>query len=151
MLGLAEGLFILLILSKNNFWLCRFFSSIPFFPVHCFPYSYLLVYKYFPKMFKNVLYTFMCWVYSVNRTGKNLHGDGRCFCVYVFCLFRAALTACGGSQARGQIGATAVGLHQSHRNARSNLSLQPTPWLMATPDPQPTEGGQGSNPQPHGS
>ena len=31
--------------------------------------------------------------------------------------------------------------------------LQPTPQLtaMATPDSQPTEQGQGSNPQPHGS
>ena len=29
--------------------------------------------------------------------------------------------------------------------------LQPTPQLTATPDPQPTERGQGANPQPHGS
>ena len=29
--------------------------------------------------------------------------------------------------------------------------LQPTPELMATLDPQPTEQGQGFNPQPHGS
>ena len=27
----------------------------------------------------------------------------------------------------------------------------PTPQLMAMPEPQPTEQGQGSNPQPHGS
>jgi len=33
----------------------------------------------------------------------------------------------------------------------SELRLQPTPQLMATPDPQPTEQGQGLNPQPHGS
>ena len=30
-------------------------------------------------------------------------------------------------------------------------NLQPTPQLLATPDPQPTEQGQGSNLQPHGS
>ena len=35
--------------------------------------------------------------------------------------------------------------------ARSELRLQPTPQLMATLDPQPTERGWGSNPQPHGS
>ena len=29
--------------------------------------------------------------------------------------------------------------------------LQPTPQLMATPDPQPTEQGQGSNLKPHDS
>ena len=28
---------------------------------------------------------------------------------------------------------------------------KPTPQLMATPDPKPTERGQGSNPHPHGS
>ena len=43
--------------------------------------------------------------------------------------------AYGGSQARGLIGAVAAGLHQSHSNARSELHLQPTPQLMATPDP----------------
>ena len=37
-----------------------------------------------------------------------------------FCLFRAALAACGGSQARG---------------SNQNCSWQPTPQLMATPDP----------------
>ena len=33
---------------------------------------------------------------------------------FLFCLFRATLAACGGSQARGHIGAVAVGLHHSH-------------------------------------
>ena len=50
-----------------------------------------------------------------------------CVCVYThngiffffFCLLRAALVAYGGSQARGQIGAAAAGLHYSHSNARS--------------------------------
>ena len=54
--------------------------------------------------------------------------------------------ACGGSQARGLIRATAAGLHHSHNNAGSESSLQPIPQLMATPDPEPTDRGQGSNP-----
>ena len=66
-------------------------------------------------------------------------------------LFRATPVAYGGSQARGGIGATAARLHHSHGNAGSELCLQPTPQLMATRDPQLTERGQGSNPQPHGS
>ena len=49
--------------------------------------------------------------------------------VFVFCLFRAH----GSSQARGHIGAVSAGLHQS--KTRSQLYLQPTPQLMATPDP----------------
>ena len=70
------------------------------------------------------------------------------FFVFVF-LFRADLVAYGGSQARGPIGAVAAGLHQGHSKAGSEPHLQPTPQLMAMPDPQPTEQGQGSNPQPH--
>ena len=57
---------------------------------------------------------------------------------FFFCLFafsRAAPTAYGGSQARGPIRAVAAGLHQSHSNAGSESHLQPTPQLMATPDP----------------
>ncbi len=73
---------------------------------------------------------------------------------FFFCLFAiswAAPAAYGGSQARGQIGAAAPGLRQSHSNAGSELRLQPTPQLTATPDRQPTEQGQGPNLQPHGS
>ena len=57
----------------------------------------------------------------------------------------------GGSQDRGPIGAVATSLHQSHSNAGSELCLQTTLQLKATPDPQPIEQGQGSNPQPHSS
>ena len=67
-----------------------------------------------------------------------------------FCLFAfsgAIPTACGGSQARGLIGAVAAGLLQSHSSVGSEPRLQPTPQLKA----QPTEQGRGSNPQPHGS
>ena len=59
--------------------------------------------------------------------------------------------AYGGSQARGQVGVTAAGLCHSHSKAGSKPCLQPTPQLTAMPDPQPTEQGQGSNPQPHSS
>ena len=58
------------------------------------------------------------------------------FFVFFFLLFLwAAPEAYGGSQARGQIGALAAGLRQSHSNAGSAPRLQPTPQLMATPDP----------------
>ena len=65
--------------------------------------------------------------------------------------FWATPVAFGGSQARSLIRAVAVGLHQGHSNAGSKPHLQPTPQLTAMPDPQPTEQGQGSNQQPHGS
>ena len=60
------------------------------------------------------------------------------FFFFFFCLFafpRAAPMAYGDFQARGPIGAVATGLHQSHSNAGSEPHLQPTPQLMATPDP----------------
>ena len=53
--------------------------------------------------------------------------------------FRATLTAYGGSQARGRIGATAVDLHHSHSTAGSEPFLRTTSQLMATSDPRPTE------------
>ena len=43
--------------------------------------------------------------------------------------------ACGGSQARGRIGAVASGLHLSHSNVGSEPHLGPTPQLTAMPDP----------------
>ena len=39
------------------------------------------------------------------------------------------------SRHRGQITATAAGLHHSHSNVGSELHLWPTPQLTATPDP----------------
>ena len=54
---------------------------------------------------------------------------------FFFGLFRAALAAYGGSQARDPTGAAAAGLHHSYSNAASEQGLQPTPQLMATPDP----------------
>ena len=49
--------------------------------------------------------------------------------------FRATPKAYGSSQARGRIGATEAELCHSHSNARTRLHLQPTPQLMAMPDP----------------
>ena len=74
--------------------------------------------------------------------------------LFIYCLFViswAAPSAYGGSLARGRIRAIATGLRQSHSNAGSEQCLQPKAQLTAMPDPQPTEQGQGSNPQPHGS
>ena len=62
-----------------------------------------------------------------------------CILVYsaptlLFLPFRATLMACGGSQARGRIGAGATSLCQSHSNAGSKLHLRPTPQLTAMLD-----------------
>ena len=69
----------------------------------------------------------------------------------LFCLFRAKPVEYRGSQTRGLIAAVASSLRQRHSNIRSELALRPTPQLTATLDPESTEGGQGSNPQSHGS
>ena len=45
------------------------------------------------------------------------------FSFFFFLLFRAVLAAHGGSQARGQTGATAAGLHHSHSNMDSKPHL----------------------------
>ena len=73
-----------------------------------------------------------------------------CFCFFFLLSFRASVVAYGRSRVRGWIGAVATGLHHSHSNLGSEHHLQPTPQLMATPNPQPTEQGQGSNLHPYG-
>lgn len=74
------------------------------------------------------------------------------FNIYLFIfLFRATPMACGGSQVRGPIGATAVSLCHSYSKAESELCLRPTSQLTVTPDPKPSEQGPGSSLQPHGS
>ena len=57
--------------------------------------------------------------------------------VFLFCFVFLGLhpAAYGDSQARGPVGATAACLHHSHSNTRTELHLQPTPQLKATPDP----------------
>ena len=57
-----------------------------------------------------------------------------CVCVCLFAVSWATPAAYGGSQARGQIGALASGLCQSHSNVGSESHLQPTPRLTATWD-----------------
>ena len=49
-------------------------------------------------------------------------------------LFRAALAAYGGSQARARVGATVAGLRHIHSNSGSEPCLQPTAQLRGTPD-----------------
>ena len=78
------------------------------------------------------------------------------FCLFVclfpfVSLFRAGPAAYVNSQARVQIRAAAAGLHHSQRNAGSEPQMRPTPQLMVTPDPRPTEWGQRWNPHLHGS
>ena len=63
--------------------------------------------------------------------------------------FRVAPMAYESSQARDRITAATTGLCHSHSNARSKPRLQPTPQLMAMPDPQPTGRDQGLNLSPH--
>ena len=57
------------------------------------------------------------------------------FFFFFFLLFRAAPVAYGSSQAKGQIEATAAGLHHSRNNVGSKPCLQATPQLTATQDP----------------
>ena len=119
-----------LIISPPRFWLI--FSS--FFSFNQFPYFIINYGK-----IKNSIFT-------VIQVLQHLF----IYLFIVFCPFRAAPVAYRGSQARGLIGSVAASLCQSHSNARSKPHLQPTPQLIATPDPEPGEQGQGSNPHPHG-
>ena len=59
--------------------------------------------------------------------------------------------AYGGFQARCPVRAVATRLCHNHSNEGSEPHPQPTPQLTATPDPQRTERGQGSNLQTHSS
>ena len=72
------------------------------------------------------------------------------FFILSFSPFRAAPVARGGSQAEGPVGGVAAFLCQGPSNTRSEQHLKPTPQLRATPDPQPTERGQGLILCPHG-
>ena len=57
------------------------------------------------------------------------------FCCCLLSFYGHTRTAYGGSQGKSLIGAVATGLHQNHSNSRSELRLQSTPQLTATPDP----------------
>ena len=82
---------------------------------------------------------------KINKTETNSK-DFFCFC---FLIFRATPAAYRGSQAGGQIGATAASLYHGHSNVGSELHLRPIPQLTAMTDHWPTEQDQWSNPQPH--
>jgi len=69
----------------------------------------------------------------------------------LFCFFRVELAAYGDSQARGPVRAQLPAYATVTATQDPSWILQPTPQLTATPDAQPTERDQGSNPQPHGS
>ena len=58
-------------------------------------------------------------------------GEGFCFVLFCFLLFRATPAVYGGSQTRDGFRATAAGLHQGHSNARYEVCLQPAPQLKA--------------------
>ena len=69
---------------------------------------------------------------------------------FVFLSFKGCTHGIWRLPARGPIRAVASSLHQSHSNAGSKPHLRPTPQLRATPDPQPTDRGQGLNLCCHG-
>ena len=87
---------------------------------------------------------------EIYRSVTHWHSSHHFFLFFIFLLFRAAPMAYGSSQARVELGATAAGLHHSHSSEGSEPHLQPTPQLSSTPDPWPTERGQGLNTHPHG-
>ena len=62
---------------------------------------------------------------------------------FVFLFSRATPMAYRGYQARSLIRVVAAGQHQSHSNTGSEMHLLPIAQLIATPDPSPTELGQG--------
>ena len=64
--------------------------------------------------------------------------------IYIF-PFMAVPVTYGNSQAKGWIGAAAEAYSTSQGNTGSKPHLWSTPYLAATPDPKPTEWGQGSN------
>ena len=83
--------------------------------------------------------------------GSNLSCcSGILFFPFIFFFLRVTPVAYGSSQARSQIRTATASLHHSHSNTRSKPCLQPTLQLTATPDPEPTEQGQGFNLPPHG-
>ena len=65
---------------------------------------------------------------SHNRTPRNLF-------FFFFCFFLCRSPPHNPSPPRGQIGMVDASRYHSHRNARSKPCLQPTPQLMAVPDP----------------
>ena len=80
-----------------------------------------------------------CWVVVGVSTEKFSERLATCLpkqTSYIFFFsFKAAPVAYVSSQARGRIGAVVASLRQSHSNTGYKPHPQPTPQLMATPDP----------------
>ena len=81
------------------------------------------------------MYSIMYSAYSESFTSSIPIWMPCTFYFILFCLFTASLMENGGPQARGQIGATAAGLHHSHSNTGSKPHLLHTPQLMTMLDP----------------
>ena len=98
-----------------------------------------------PNQVKNFIfflfpYRCLSFLYSCNLAIMIILYSNLCpvmfyMCLFFFFLFRATPLAYGSSQTRGRTGATAAGHSHSHSNMESELHLQPTLQLMATPDP----------------
>ena len=69
------------------------------------------------------LYLIACGVCGAPRTQYPLTPHGYFILFYFILSLGATPAADGGSQARGQIGAIATGLHHSHSNMRSKPRL----------------------------
>ena len=67
--------------------------------------------------------------------GYNIRITCRTLLLLLLLFFRAASVAHGGSQIRGQIGATTASHSHSHSNSGSEPHLQPTPQLTTMLDP----------------
>ena len=92
--------------------------------------------------FVNVLRSFLSEKQCIFlKRNTNFKAISACFVnkffsfVCLFWLFSTTLAAYGGSHVRGQNGATAAGLHLHHSHVGSEPRLQPTPQLLARPDP----------------
>ena len=95
-------------IQEYNFWLAKFLCTT------------LIFYRYF---------------HSSTYYIENIKTDIKYIFFCLFAFSTAAPTTYGGFQAKGPVGAVATSIHQSHSNAESKPHLQPTPQLMATPDP----------------
>ena len=63
------------------------------------------------------------WVWMISHFICLIFDPRNTWFDFIFCLFRAAYVAYGGSQARGRIGAAASSLHHSHSNSRSLMNF----------------------------
>ena len=144
----------------NSLWNCQFSKVAALFHTFSnnvwrlqFPYphftntNYYLYYFSYPTNVKwfliiTLIYIFQCLAvfqvligYICIFSGKTSIQTLSLSSKKIFFIFRAEPATYGGSQTRGPIGAAPAGLHHSHSNAGSELSLRPTPQLTAMLDP----------------